>query len=242
MTWMLSTSHTMIDILSKIFHSGQIHFLFLSIPRLLVATILCGIIGMEREHVNRPAGVRTHVLVGVSSALIMVTSEYMVTYFQDLYVVDPTRMGAQIISGIGFLGAGTIIKDGFHVRGLTTAASLWAVTCIGIAAGAGFYSGAFLATIAIYMTLEVLKKYMLHKTYHKVLLIRTANLNSSLDQIQELLEQCHIVIQQVELLPLEDTSYKELRLQVSTSSKKATLQLALQQLRSLEEIISVDTE
>lgn len=242
MTWMLSTSHTIIDIFNDIFHSGQIHFLLISIPRLLVATILCGIIGMEREHVNRPAGVRTHVLVGVSSALIMVTSEYMVTYFQDLYVVDPTRMGAQIISGIGFLGAGTIIKDGFHVRGLTTAASLWAVTCIGIAAGAGFYSGAFLATIAIYMTLEVLKKYMLRKSYHKILLIRTVNLNTSLDQIQELLEQCHIAIQQVELLPGEDTSCKELKLQVSISSKKATFQLALQQLRALEDILSVDTE
>ena len=70
-------------------------------------------------------------------------------------------MGAQIISGIGFLGAGTIIKDGLNVRGLTTAASLWAVACIGIASGSGFYGGAFLATVAIYFTLVILKKYMM---------------------------------------------------------------------------------
>ena len=127
--------------MEKIFYqlstSSQLHFLFLSIPRLLVATILCGIIGMEREHVNRPAGVRTHVLVGVSAALIMITSEYLFSYYKDFTNMDPARMGAQIISGIGFLGAGTIIKDGLNVRGLTTAASLWAVACIGIASGSG---------------------------------------------------------------------------------------------------------
>lgn len=233
---------TLSNLWEGILNSSQIHFLLLSIPRLLVTTFLCGIIGMEREHVNRPAGVRTHVLVGVSSALIMVTSEYMVTYFEEFYTVDPTRMGAQIISGIGFLGAGTIIKDGFHVRGLTTAASLWAVTCVGIAAGAGFYSGAFLATIAIYLTLEVLKKYMLRKTYHKVLLIRAVNLDNTFDQIQYQLEKSHIYINQVELLATQNKNCKELRLQVSISSKKAKVQFALEQLRAMEDILSVDME
>lgn len=233
---------TLSNLFQSLLYSPQIHFLLVSIPRLLVTTFLCGIIGMEREHVNRPAGVRTHVLVGVSSALIMVTSEYMVTYFQDFYTIDPTRMGAQIISGIGFLGAGTIIKDGFHVRGLTTAASLWAVTCIGIAAGAGFYSGAFLATIAIYLTLEVLKKYMLGKTYNKILLIRTVNLDHTLDQIQYQLERAHIHINQMELLPSQNDGSREIRLQVSVSSKEAMVQFALEQISAMEEVLSLDME
>lgn len=128
------------------------------IIRLMLAVILGGIIGYEREHTHRPAGFRTHILVCVGSALVMVTSEFIFENYKTAANIDPARLGAQVISGIGFLGAGTIIRDGFNVKGLTTAASLWAVSCVGIAAGIGFYGGAVIATVLIFLTLIGLKK------------------------------------------------------------------------------------
>ena len=124
--------------------------------RLLLAVLLGGFIGYEREHTNRPAGFRTHILVCAGAALVMATSEYLVRRY-SISAVDPARLGAQVISGIGFLGAGTIIRDGVNVRGLTTAASLWAVSCVGIAVGCGFYLGAVIATVFI-PHLIILKK------------------------------------------------------------------------------------
>jgi len=129
--------------------------LIVPVLRLVIACFLGGIIGYERESTNRPAGFRTHILVCVGSALVMLTSEFMLNKFM---VTDPARLGAQVISGIGFLGAGTIIRNKYNVKGLTTAASLWAVACVGLAIGIGFYEGAIAATLLIYTTLIVLKK------------------------------------------------------------------------------------
>lgn len=228
--------------LDTLLQNQQIHFLLLAIPRLLITAFLCGIIGMEREHVNRPAGVRTHVLVGVSAALIMITSEYLLFYFHDITTIDPTRMGAQIISGIGFLGAGTIIKDGLNVRGLTTAASLWAVACIGIASGAGFYGGAVLTTLAIYFTLEILKKYMIRRSYYKVMLVQVTQLDDTLEQIRSELEKSHIYINNIEVFALKENAYKEIKLHVSVSSGKAMLSSAMQSIREMESVVTIDVE
>jgi len=118
-----------------------------------------GLIGLEREIGNRPAGFRTHTLVCMGSVLVMLTSEYMFNAYSNVTFPDPGRLGAQVISGIGFLGAGTILKDGSRVRGLTTAASLWVVACIGLAIGVGFYWGALTASIFSYITLVLLKKF-----------------------------------------------------------------------------------
>ena len=96
-----------------------------TILRLTLAALFGGFIGNEREHTNRPAGLRTHMLVCVGSALVMLTSIAVLSDYKGVINMDPTRMGAQVVSGIGFLGAGTIIKEGFSVQGLTTAASLW---------------------------------------------------------------------------------------------------------------------
>jgi putative Mg2+ transporter-C (MgtC) family protein len=118
--------------------------------RLFVAAGLTGAIGMERELRERAAGLRTHMLVGVGSALFTIVSAYGWTAFGFStaagVVFDPTRIAAQIVTGIGFLGAGAIIRQGLSVRGLTTAAGLWVVAAIGMAAGAGYYSAALIAT------------------------------------------------------------------------------------------------
>lgn len=122
--------------------------------RLILAALLGGVLGFAREKKGRPAGLRTYMVVCISSALIMVTNEYMSNQYEG---VDVSRMGAQILSGIGFLGAGTIIITGRNkVKGLTTAAGLWAAACLGLAVGTGFYFGAILGGILILVIMECL--------------------------------------------------------------------------------------
>jgi putative Mg2+ transporter-C (MgtC) family protein len=125
--------------------------------RLLLAFVLGSVIGYEREHIGRPAGLRTHVLVCVGAALVQITALDFYA-LNPGYSSDPFRMGAQVISGIGFLGAGTIIKEGASVKGLTTAATLWVVACVGLAAGTGMYIEAIVATLLLYIGLKGLKK------------------------------------------------------------------------------------
>lgn len=128
--------------------------------RLFLAFILGGLIGFEREQNNHPAGFRTHILVSIGSTLIMLISIYGFTdyLYYDNVRFDPSRIAAQVVTGIGFLGAGTILRHGFTVTGLTTAASLWVVAGIGLAIGAGFYFAAVLATFLVIISLAVLAR------------------------------------------------------------------------------------
>lgn len=122
--------------------------------RILAAFALGGIIGMERGMKNRPAGLRTYMLVCVGSCLIMLTNQYI---YQVFDTGDPVRMGAQVVSGIGFLGAGTIIVTSHNqIKGLTTAAGLWASACIGLAIGIGLYEIAVVGGAAVFLSLTVL--------------------------------------------------------------------------------------
>lgn len=124
--------------------------------RLLLSVLLGGAIGFERGRAGRPAGLRTHILVCLGSTLAIMTNQYV---FQVYGATDPTRLAAQVISGIGFLGAGTIIVTGRHqVKGLTTAAGLWATACMGLAIGIGFYKAAILAGILISFATVVLHR------------------------------------------------------------------------------------
>lgn len=123
------------------------------IIRLVAAAVIGGIIGLEREINNRPAGLRTHMLVAIGSTLMMLVSKYGFLEFTN---ADPSRLAAQVVSGIGFLGAGTIIMSEKTVHGLTTAASLWATACLGLAIGAGYYLGAAIGSILVIFTLVIL--------------------------------------------------------------------------------------
>lgn len=112
------------------------------IIRILLAAMIGSLIGLERESKNRPAGFRTYILVSVGACLVMMTNQYMFSLYQS---GDPARLGAQVISGVGFLGAGTIlVTRNSQVRGLTTAAALWTSACVGLALGTGFYAGALI--------------------------------------------------------------------------------------------------
>ncbi len=170
--------------------------------RLVLAGVLGGLIGYEREHTNRPAGFRTHILVCVGAALVMVTSEFIFEMYSGKVNLDPARLGAQVISGIGFLGAGTIIRDGFNVRGLTTAASLWAVSCVGIAAGIGFYGGAIIATIIIFLTLITLKKAEKHfasRNRYRTFVVEAGNAPGQVGQVTGQFEKYRIEIKNIQL-------------------------------------------
>jgi putative Mg2+ transporter-C (MgtC) family protein len=124
--------------------------------RVVVAAGLGGAIGLERELREREAGFRTHLLVSVGSCLFTLVSAYGFSEFRGSSI-DPTRIAAQIVTGIGFLGAGAIIRQGFSVRGLTTAATLWVVAAIGMASGAGYFSAAVLTTALVLFTLWPLR-------------------------------------------------------------------------------------
>lgn len=126
--------------------------------RLLLSLILSSIIGLDRESINKPAGLRTHVLVSLSSTLIMLLTFYLNELYSSYEFSD--RLAAQVISGVGFLGAGTILRrDKGIVTGLTTAASLWAVAAIGLTVGAGFYLGAILTTILVIVILILFHRF-----------------------------------------------------------------------------------
>jgi len=129
--------------------------------RLMLALFLGSLVGIERERKNQPAGFRTHVVLCLGSALMMLTSIWMAEEFNAKVpgaarTTDPARIAAQVVSGVGFLGGGAILRMGVTIRGLTTAASLWSTSGIGLAVGAGYYYGAIVMTVLMVATLSIL--------------------------------------------------------------------------------------
>lgn len=130
------------------------------IIRLVLAFLLSSVVGIEREYHHKPAGLRTNVMVGLGSALFTLASVRAADLFPAITGIDPTRIAAQIVTGIGFLGAGTILfeKNRSSVIGLTTAATLWVVAGIGVTVGMGLYLEAILATVLVFFTFLVLSR------------------------------------------------------------------------------------
>lgn len=132
--------------------------------RLLTAMFISLVVGLERERTHRPAGLRTHMLVSLGACVAMITG--VMIWHQYAYVMggsfDVNRLGAQVVSGVGFLGAGTIIREGNSIKGLTTAASLWACACMGLTAGAGYYDIALLCAACVFVTLTVFETIQHH--------------------------------------------------------------------------------
>lgn len=130
--------------------------IFSTAVRLILAAVIGGLIGLERGASNHAAGFRTHILVCTGAALVMLTNEYICALYGT---GDPARLGAQVITGVGFLGAGTIMVTGRNkIKGLTTAAGLWASACLGLAIGIGFYYGAIIAAMLVLLSLAILPK------------------------------------------------------------------------------------
>ncbi|MFH1442156.1 MAG: MgtC/SapB family protein [Candidatus Omnitrophota bacterium] len=126
--------------------------------RLVLSVVLSGFVGLERQVHRRTAGLRTHILVCLGACLIMLTSLFIFDIYKTHVLSDPTRIAAGVVTGIGFLGAGTIIVARGGVRGLTTAASLWVVAGVGLAVGCGFYIAAVTTTVLALMVLFILRR------------------------------------------------------------------------------------
>lgn len=176
--------------------------------RILVSLVLGGLIGLEREWHNHAAGFRTHMLVCVGSTMIMLLSIYGFGDFAYEYNVrmDPARLAAQVVSGIGFLGAGAIIRNGSSISGLTTAASIWVVAAIGLCVGAGFFFVASLVTVLVIIILLLLNKF--ERSFHNKrsqneVFVRITNTEGGISRIVELLEKegLHIVHMSLEAPP-----------------------------------------
>ena len=130
--------------------------LYSLIIRIVLSLFIGGILGFDRGRKNRPAGFRTYMLVCLGSTLVMITNQYV---FQMFKSGDPVRLGAQVVSGVGFLGAGTIILTGHNqVKGITTAAGIWTAACCGLTIGIGYYEGAVAGGIAVFIVMASLQK------------------------------------------------------------------------------------
>lgn len=174
--------------------------------RLVLACVLGGVIGYERQSRRKSAGLRTNMLVCLGSCLVMVLSQALYREVEGLTNADPARLAAQVVSGIGFLGAGAIMKEGLTVTGLTTAACLWVVAGVGLAVGAGFYSGALMATALVFVTLGSLSRLDEWVDHEKnlVLSIHTVDKPGQVMKISSCLEDLQLRIRGIKLKADED--------------------------------------
>lgn len=212
--------------------------------KIFLACVLGGIIGLERESVNRPAGFRTHILVSVGATVVMITNIELVRIMIETAEVQPGRFGASVISGIGFLGAGTIIKEGSTVKGLTTAASLWTTACIGLALGSGLYAIAFGATIFVFLTLEVfpkIEKKLSARKYSKIK-ITTSNEVGQLSLISHTFQEMKVNIIGIKTEHnYEDQREVAIIFKIKTSNK-FDKHAVLEKITSLNGVIEVELD
>lgn len=204
--------------------------------------MICGgIIGLERSRKNRPAGFRTYMIVCLSSALVMMTNQYIYNNFSNS---DPARLGAQVISGIGFLGAGTIIVTSrSQVKGLTSAAGLWASACLGLAIGIGFYSGALIVAMIVFIIITFFKKidYLLTST-NRVISIYTSF--KSIEQLDKFIIYCNLSDYRVRDIEItKDPALNEVSvIAIITLEAKERINHVdvIQKLNSFEELIHIE--
>jgi putative Mg2+ transporter-C (MgtC) family protein len=217
--------------------------------RLSLALLLGGLIGFERERHSHPAGFRTNILVCLGSALIMLLSIYGFSEFanSDIVRMDPARLAAQVLPGIGFIGAGAILHNGMSVTGLTTAATLLVVAGIGLAVGAGFYYAAIVTTIMVIVSLTVLnvveKKYFREKRIYTMKVLSN-NKPGTLGHISALLENKGVYIRKL-LIEEEAQETDESILQLTLSlefPKKSIVISIMEQIGRMNEVKSVTVE
>jgi len=170
--------------------------------RLACAMLVGLVIGTEREYTHRPAGMRTHILVALGACVVSVTGELLFNHYNAMGAFpDPARLSAQVITGVGFLGAGTIMREGLTVKGLTTAASVWAVACLGIAAGFGYYALAIFGMVFIFVTLTIFEwlqdKLIKNHSVPEDLILETADIAATLALINNTAQEERATVQNI---------------------------------------------
>ena len=215
--------------------------------RLGCAMLVGLIIGIEREYTHRPAGMRTHILVALGACVVSIVGEILFTQYNSLGATpDPARLSAQVITGVGFLGAGTIMKEGPSVKGLTTAASLWAVACLGLASGFGYYALAILGMTFIMITLtvfEVLQRSLIHTGSSNLgYSLETKDLTSSLNRLYALAQEQNVTLSEVEASQTSAGHRLNFRVLFNGRHKKQHRQQFFHALASAEETLSLTTK
>lgn len=215
-------------ILNLITHSFELE----ACIRLLLGAFLAGVIGYEREAWKKPAGIRTHILVGESAVMIMLCGIYL---SKTIDGADPSRIPAQLLSGIGFIGAGTILRDGFHVKGLTTASSLLAVTGIGLIVGTGAYIVAIVATFFIYIILSY--SYKISDAAEKFdefdFKIYTDDIYKNLKQVEKILAKDDIIIKRIKV----ESDYIRVKGKILERLNKNRLITGIMKIEGIKEIV-----
>jgi putative Mg2+ transporter-C (MgtC) family protein len=218
--------------------------------RLLVAAVLCGAVGLERERSDRGAGLRTHALVGLGACLVMLVSAFgFADWHDDPGALDPSRMAAQVVSGVGFLGAGVIIfqRDREVVRGLTTAASVWVVAAIGLAVGGGLYVTSIVSTaitLLILAGVKPLERRLRQRRSPPPLQATRVGLEVDPEvlpvrAVMRVAEQHGLQVQRVRLRPAPHSDRQQLDLLCSGDAAADVLARLLEQLRELPGVTSV---
>jgi len=212
--------------------------------RLVLSAILSGIVGFEREFHGRAAGFRTHILLCVGSTLIMLTSIHIFDVYSARVPIDPARLAAGVVTGIGFMGAGTIMRYKASVRGLTTATSLWVVAGIGLAVGSGLYFGAIVTTLIAMVALMFFSKLehvMIRKNWYKAIVVETKDGLEQLKKIREALSEYGSEINDLEADRSKDGTHMILKfgLKLITNLHNARL---IEDIARLEGVKSVKWE
>lgn len=212
--------------------------------RLILSAILSGVVGFEREFHGRAAGFRTHILLCVGSTLIMLTSIHIFDVYSGRVPIDPARLAAGVVTGIGFMGAGTIMRYKASVRGLTTATSLWVVAGIGLAVGSGLYFGAIATTLIAVIALMFfsrLEHVMIRKNWYKTIIIETKDGLEQLKRIRETLSEYGTEINDLEADRSKDGAHMMLKFGLKLTSSLHSAQL-IEEIARLEGVKSVKWE
>jgi putative Mg2+ transporter-C (MgtC) family protein len=207
------------------------------------ALLAGGLIGLERSYHGRPAGFRTHVLVCLASAMLMLVTLYQSHWFQQVglerITIDPTRMAQGIMTGIGFLGAGVIMKEGLSVRGLTTAGSIWVTAAIGILIGIGFYFAAAVSTVLVLGTLSVFRwiEARIPMLYYALLIIRFQRENvPNEDRLRELVARHGFTAANLTYRLINDGKQFEYRMYIRSATAIGAATLATE-LRNAPDVV-----
>jgi len=209
------------------------------IIRLLIALIIGGVTGLERERSHQFAGFRTHILVSVGSCITSITSLSLFFQYSSYSNIDPARLSAQVLSGVGFLGAGAILKTSNGIRGLTTAAGIWATACIGIAIGYGYYVLGICAWLFVMVTLYILKNIdkMFFKNKQTIFTITVNNINI-IAMIYNTFQKSEIIVKNIDIEKLDNMFWKLSFFIVY--DRRIILEELANELNNSKNIISVD--
>jgi len=211
------------------------NFYFQSLFKILLIIVLAGIIGRERDNLNKPAGFRIYTLLGLSAVLVVLCGEFL----SKRYSIDPFRIAAQFLSAIGFIGAGTILRDGFNVKGLTTASGLFTVSCIGLCVGAGFYLVAIVATFVTYLILSNSEKFDHFETI-EVEVETKDEISTFMFELDKISDRYELELQKIEDITEEDNEYNSLRIVYKYNSKTITKNKIFTELAAIQNLSNVN--